>query len=106
MLDVVFLYYEDCPSHEQALGRLDLVLGEFDVQTEIKIAKVETEEQARQLEFVGSPTILVNGMDIDPPPADAYYALTCRAYRLEDGRISPLPSTGMIRRAIHAAVSQ
>src|SRR5918994_151928 len=45
--------------------------------------------------------VRVDGQDIDPP-GDASYALTCRAYRLEDDRISPLPSKDMIRRALRS----
>ncbi|NOZ28081.1 MAG: DUF2703 domain-containing protein [Chloroflexi bacterium] len=105
-MKICFLYYEDCPSHEQALARLRQVMAEEGVQEEIEIIKVETEEQAQALQFIGSPTIRVDGRDIDPPPPDAYYALTCRAYRLEDGRISPLPSTEMIRRALRSAADR
>jgi hypothetical protein len=97
---ITFLYYEDCPSHDVALGRLRQVMSEEGVQAEVEIIKVETDEEAQRLRFVGSPTILINGRDIDPPPPDTYYALTCRAYRLEDGRISPLPSPDMIRWAL------
>ena len=100
---VDFFYYEDCPSHEGALDRLRQVLSEEGVEAEIEITKVETIEQAQGLRFVGSPTILINGGDIDPPPEDAYYALACRSYRLEDGRISPLPSLDMIRHALRKA---
>jgi hypothetical protein len=96
---VSFLYYEECPSHDLALGRLREVMDEEGIPGEVEVIKVETEDQARQLRFVGSPTIRVDGQDIDPP-SDPRYALTCRAYRLEDGRISPLPSKDMIRRAL------
>lgn len=98
-MKVTFLYYEDCPSHQAALDRLRQVMAERGVTADVEIIKVETEEQARQLRFVGSPTIRINGEDIDPP-GDSHYALSCRAYRLEDGRISPLPSPDMIRRAL------
>jgi hypothetical protein len=101
---VSFLFYEDCPSHEMALERLHEVLAEQGIDTDVEVVEVKSEEQAQELLFVGSPTILVNGRDIDPRPSDSHYALTCRAYRLEeDGRISPLPSRDMIRRAIDAA---
>jgi hypothetical protein len=99
-MKVTFLYYEGCPSHEMALERLRLVLTEEGLPAELEIIKVETDEQAQQWQFIGSPTIRVNGQDIDPPQPDARYALTCRAYQLEDGRISPLPSPDMIRRAL------
>jgi hypothetical protein len=98
---VSFLYYEECPSHELALERLREVMAEEGVAGEVEVIKVETEEQARGWRFVGSPTLRVDGQDIDPP-TDPHYALTCRAYRLEDGRISPLPSKDMIRRALRS----
>ena len=98
---VSFLYYEDCPSHDVALERLREVMDEEGIPGVVEVVKVETEEQARELRFVGSPTIRVDGQDIDPPD-DSHYALTCRAYRLADDRISPLPSKDMIRRAVRS----
>ncbi len=98
---VSFLYYEECPSHDLALERLREIMGEESVPDDIEVVKVESEEQAHELRFVGSPTIRVDGQDIDPP-SDPRYALTCRAYRLEDNRISPLPSKDMIRRALRS----
>jgi hypothetical protein len=100
-LRVSFLYYEDCPSHDLALERLREVMAGEGTPGEMEVIKVETEEQAHELRFVGSPTIRVDGRDIDPP-SDSHYALTCRAYRLEDGRISPLPTKDMIRRAFRS----
>jgi hypothetical protein len=98
---VSFLYYEECPSHDLALERLREVMEEEGISREVEVFKVETEDQARELRFVGSPTIRLDGQDIDPP-IDSRYVLTCRAYRLEDGRISPLPSKNMIRRALRS----
>lgn len=98
---VSFLYYEDCPSYDRALERLREVMDEEGIPGEVEVVEVETEEQARELCFVGSPTIRVDGQDIDPP-SDSRYALTCRAYRLADDRISPLPSKDMIRRAFRS----
>lgn len=100
---VSFLYYEECPSHDLALQRLREVMAEESIANEVEVIKVETEEQAHESHFVGSPTIRVDGQDIDPP-SDSRYALTCRVYHLEDDRISPLPSKDMIRRALRATV--
>jgi hypothetical protein len=103
-LKIQFLYYKDCPSHEEALQRLREAIQEEGVHSNVRVINVETIEQAERLHFVGSPTIIIDGHDIDPPHnASARYALTCRAYTLEDGRISPLPSIAMIRRALRAA---
>jgi hypothetical protein len=60
-----------------------------------------TDEDAERLRFPGSPTIRVDGVDVDPVGATQMgTALTCRVYRREDGRFSPVPSKEMIRRAL------
>jgi hypothetical protein len=100
-VQVSFLYYEDCPSYDLALERLREVMAEEGIPGEVEVIKVDTEEQARELRFAGSPTIRVDGQDIDPP-GDSHYGLMCRAYRLEDDRISPLPSRDMIGRALRS----
>jgi len=74
-------------------------LDEEGVNVKIDVIKIESDEQAKRLHFLGSPTIIVNDIDIDPQASD-HFGLACRAYQLEDGRISPLPSEEMIRRAI------
>ena len=99
-MSIQFLYYEDCPSHDVALDRLKSVMAEEGIHADIEIIKVETEEQAQELRFVGSPTFLLDGKDMFPVPENAYYSLTCRAYRLENGRISPLPTADMIRNGL------
>ena len=101
-MHINFLYFEECPSHEQALERLRKVVSEEGVEAEISVTEVRTEEQAQDLEFAGSPTILVEDRDISPHLEQPNYALTCRAYQLEDGRVSPLPSENMIRHTIKA----
>jgi hypothetical protein len=101
-LKIRFLYYEDCPSHDEALRRLNQCVEAEGISADVEIVKVETAEEAEKLQFIGSPTIIVNGHDIDPP-VNPHYALNCRAYRLEDGRISPLPSEAMIRKALRKA---
>jgi hypothetical protein len=103
-MQIQFLYFEDCPSHEDGLARLRQAMREIGLDDEVEIIKVETDEQAQKWHFVGSPTFLVNGQDIIPPPADAYASLTCRAYWLDDGRISPLPTLAMLRSALQNVV--
>jgi len=95
---VKFLYWEDCQSHDEALARLKKVLREDNINAEVEVIRIQTDEEARELRFIGSPTILVDGKDIQPPTTSRY-GLVCRAYFLEDGRVSPLPSETMIRAA-------
>lgn len=103
-LKIDYLYYEECPSHAEGLERLQEVLAEEGIEAAMTVRRVETQEEAKQLRFVGSPTIRINGQDIDPESASrGQYALTCRTYVREDGRFSPLPSRESIRRAVRAA---
>jgi hypothetical protein len=98
---IEFLFWEDCPSHPQAWKLLEEVVDEVGVESEIEKTEVLTDEEAERLQFPGSPTIRVDGMDVDPDgAAQMGTALTCRVYVLEDRRFSPLPSKEMIRRAL------
>jgi len=103
VMRIDFLYWEDCPSHDEALQRLRAVLTEDEIAAEVQVTHVDTEELARALRFPGSPTIRVDGRDIQPETVAADGRLTCRLYLLDDGRPSPLPSAEMIRRAVRAA---
>jgi len=98
---IEFLYWEDCPSHPQAWSLLQEAMAELGVEIPVEQIEVVTDEDAERLAFPGSPTIRVNGVDIDPDgAAQMGTALTCRIYRLQDGRFSPVPSKKMIRQAL------
>jgi hypothetical protein len=100
-LVIEFLFWQDCPSHQEALKRLRQVMEDMDLDVPVREIEVLNQEEAERLSFPGSPTIRVNGADVDPAGAALMeVALTCRLYRLEDGRPSPLPSKQMIRRAL------
>ncbi len=100
-LSVDFLYWEDCPSHDHALERLKEVLAEEGLDLVATVIRVPTQQEAERLQFIGSPTIRVNGRDIDPAGLTGQpFGLNCRIYRHDDGRFSPLPSRETIRRAL------
>jgi hypothetical protein len=98
---IEFLFWEDCPSHPEARRRLQEVMAELGIQTPVHEIEVLEDADAVRLAFPGSPTIRVDGVDIDAVGAASMgTALTCRIYRLEDGRFSPVPSKQMIHRAL------
>ncbi|MGH2437431.1 MAG: DF family (seleno)protein [bacterium] len=100
---VELFYWEECPSHAQALVRLREVLSEEGIGSKVEVIRVDTEDQAQRLRFPGSPTIRFDGVDI-AAPVDESYGLSCRVYLTDDGRVTPLPSKEMIRRALRNAV--
>lgn len=89
---VEVLTWSGCPSHDDALARLDSVLTELGRSEEpVTVRWVESDEEAQAARFVGSPTFRIDGEDIVDPGAEGY-GLTCRVYRSPDGRFSPLPT--------------
>jgi hypothetical protein len=105
-VQIDFYYFADCPSHEDALARLKSVLAQEGLTADIRVAEVMSEEEAEDLAFIGSPTIRIDGDDIDPSAAEQHdYGLSCRGYRRADGRISPLPPPEMIAAALRRAAT-
>lgn len=68
----------------------------------LELRRIETDAAARRERFVGSPTIRVNGEDVQAP-GDRPIGLSCRVYRLRDGRVSPLPDRADLREALARA---
>ena len=95
-----FLFWRDCPSHPEARELLRDVLQERGVDAEIVEREVLTQDEAEELAFPGSPTIRVNGTDVDPAGADGRPSLSCRIYHLPDGRVSPVPSREQLEEAL------
>jgi hypothetical protein len=97
---IEYLYYPDCPSHPEALDLLRGVLAERGIESLIEVHEVTTDDEAQRLAFPGSPTIRIDGRDVDPAAASMPAALSCRVYRLPDGRVSPVPSRALIEAAL------
>lgn len=104
-MHIDFLYWEECPSHDEALARLKEVLAEEQIDATVRLIHVATAAEARELRFPGSPTIRFNGQDLFDMSAGTVAGLTCRVYYADDGRVTPLPSKEMIRRALRHTVT-
>jgi hypothetical protein len=106
-VQIDFYYWADCPSHDEALARLRAVMAEQGLHDEVRIVEVRSDEEAQALRFPGSPTIRVDGVDIDAAgAAQQDFSLTCRVYRRADGRITPLPPRELIAAALRAAADR
>jgi hypothetical protein len=102
---VELLFWDGCPSHPQALAELRGVLAELGLDPEdVRVREVASELDAEAEGFVGSPTIRVDGRDIEPPGVEPT-GLTCRVYRLRDGRYSPTPDPAVVREALQRAAA-
>jgi hypothetical protein len=99
-VDIEFLFWDGCLSHPEARQLLDDVLAERGLDAEVKVREVSTRAEAEELRFPGSPTIRIDGKDVDPEGSSARPALNCRIYRKPDGRPSPVPTREQLEAAL------
>jgi len=105
--DVELLWWEGCPSTERALGELREALADVGLEdAEVRVREIETDAQAADVGFVGSPTILIDGHDVVPAAEDESIGLSCRVYRSRDGAISPTPDPDDLREALQRAAER
>jgi hypothetical protein len=101
---VELLWWEGCPSTDEALAMLREEVAALGLDPgAIDVREVSTDADAEREAFVGSPTIRIDGGDVQPLP-DEPIGLACRVYRLPDGRISPLPDRAEVRQTLSNAM--
>jgi hypothetical protein len=97
---IELFFWRECPSYPEAQQLLEEVLAARGIEAPVEVHEVTSDEEARRLGFPGSPTIRVDGRDVDPAGAWARPALTCRIYYLPDGRVSPVPPREQLEEAL------
>ena len=101
------MWWEGCPSTDRALSDLRAALAELGMADEVRMREIRTDDEARAAAFTGSPTILIDGVELmavlgrgaDEAPA----GLNCRIYVRRDGRVSPTPDPQDLRDALSTA---
>jgi hypothetical protein len=97
-MKIEVLYFENCPNHLPTLARIHEVLREEGCDAELREVLVPDAETAHNLRFLGSPTVRVNGFDIEPKAEERRdFGLMCRRYS------SGIPSHELIRVAVRSA---
>jgi hypothetical protein len=101
--EVELLWFSDCPNHATARGMLAEVIAELVPGTPIRDLDATDPVTADRLRFPGSPTIRVDGRDVDPSYVDpGDYTPRCRLYRTDSG-LQGLPERRWIEDALRAA---
>ena len=80
-MKIQILYFEDCPNYEPAAELVERTAGEMGLDADIELVYIDSTESANANRFLGSPTIQVEGVDIDPAARDLTdFGLSCRRY--------------------------
>ena len=89
-------YFDDCPSWQQALENLKRALELEQLPDEVEMIQVTDPADAQAKRFVGSPTIRIDGTDVEGPDAETHgYAYGCRVYA---GGVVILDETGFVKK--------
>ncbi len=105
-VQIEVLTFAGCPNAEPAVELVHRVTADAGVEADVHQIAVESPEQAERLRFLGSPTIRVDGRDVEPGADDRVdYALSCRVYRTEAG-VAGRPDERWLRDALSAGRDQ
>src|SRR5262245_52690322 len=97
---VEILYFDGCPHASTAADLVRAIIREAGTPADVREVPVATEEDAQRMRFLGSPTVRVNGRDVDPEAEGrADYGMQCRVYATGDG-FDGLPPAEWIRDAL------
>ena len=101
-MKIELLYFDGCPSWEAGLKNLQTALQEEGLSPSVEMVKVESDDDAARLKFLGSPHFRVDGMDLWHEERDVY-SLSCRVYPTPNG-IKGYPTVQMLKEKLHAVV--
>ncbi len=97
------LYLPGCPHHDAAVNLVHSVLETEGVRAEVRQIPIVDRQEASAYGFPGSPTLRVNGLDIENVPSrELGVGFACRTYFLE-GKPQGLPPRSWLEQAIRAA---
>jgi hypothetical protein len=92
-----------CPNRDAAIALVHRVCAQLDSPVEVRVVDIPDQQAAEQAQFLGSPTIRVDGRDVEPG-ADrcVEYICGCRLYQGEHS-LRGLPEEARVRRTLQAA---
>ena len=78
---IEIFYFEGCPHHVETVALTRRVVAESGVQAEIREVPISSEAEVIRMKFLGSPSVRVNGIDIEPEARErTAFAMSCRLY--------------------------
>jgi hypothetical protein len=100
---VEVLVFPGCPNRAAAIALAERVCAEHDSNAQIQVLDITDQQAADQARSLGSPTIRVDGRDVEPGAEKcAEYLHTCRLYQGEHS-LRGLPDEAWLRQALQDA---
>jgi hypothetical protein len=105
-MKIELYYFNGCPGYKTALKYINDALKEKGLKVPVEMVKIAGDEDAAQHRFLGSPSIRIDGRDIEPGTEKIkVFSLRCRLY-LEDDNVLEWPGRKLIREAIENAATK
>lgn len=105
-MKIEVLYFAGCPNHLPAMEIVRETLNSLDRDDEIHQTEIRTQAEAETMGFVGSPSIRIDGADIEPwARATKTFGLSCRTYSHGSQRWG-VPSREQLRHAIEESIRE
>jgi hypothetical protein len=83
---VEILYFDGCPNFRPLVERVGAIFAAAGIDAQIAPCRLASEQAAREMRFLGSPTVRVEGRDVEPGAGErSDYGLKCRLYRSPEG---------------------
>jgi hypothetical protein len=100
MTHVELLYLDGCPNHEPLQARVRELLVANRVHATVEAVPVGTDEEARRRRFLGSPTLRVDGSDVEPGADQRTdFGIKCRLFVTSEG-VTGVPADAWVRAAL------
>ena len=94
-MEIELFYFEGCPSWQSGLENLKAALAAEGLEASIRLVKVEDNNEAARLMFMGSPSFRCDGVDWWPEERKRYN-MNCRVYQTSQG-MKGAPTVEMLR---------
>src|SRR5215218_4129592 len=103
-MKVEMLFFDGCPNHEALLPHLRALLNAGGANdTDIELVRVEDADAAEAARFLGSPTVRIDGEDVEPGADDRTdFGLKCRLFATPEG-LRGMPADEWVIRGLERA---
>ena len=102
-IEIQFLYFDGCPNAAQTRENLGTALDELGLDIEPEVIDVNPSTFDRP--FLGSPSVLVNGVDVYTGSVPSAFEFSCRTFEVDGERTGSLPAS-LIRERIESALDR